>query len=60
MHAIATLADLDADGCLTPSLAIHFINMKLEGPDLPKRLPPATLHQDEELELESASGQFPT
>lgn len=63
LHAIWTLADVDADGCLTLyefALAMHFINMKMEGHDLPKKLPPAMLQQDEELELESASGQFPT
>jgi len=50
LHKIWTLADVDKDGALTLyeySLAMHFINMKLDGHDLPSALPPTMLPPDD-------------
>jgi len=43
LHKIWALADVDKDGALTLNeyaLAMHFIKMKLDGQDLPFKLPP--------------------
>jgi len=43
LHKVWTLADVDKDGMLTLyefALAMHFINMKLAGQDLPSSTPP--------------------
>mmetsp|Transcript_97600 Transcript_97600/g.188189 ORF Transcript_97600/g.188189 Transcript_97600/m.188189 type:complete len:564 (-) Transcript_97600:15-1706(-) len=43
LHKIWSLADVDKDGALTLNeyaLAMHFIKMKLDGQDLPIKLPP--------------------
>jgi len=43
LHKIWALADVDKDGALTLNeyaLAMHFIKMKLDGQDLPLKLPP--------------------
>jgi len=55
LHRIWTLSDVDKDGSLTHyefALAMHFISMKLEGHDLPDKLPPCMLpyHEQEESE----------
>jgi len=51
LHKIWMLADLDGDGYLTLyefALAMHLINMRLDGHDLPNELPPSMLPPDQD------------